>query len=77
MSNILITNRINEAIKQAGRSVEYVRQRYEYVSGCVMSDGVFYQIRSNKRQISVSELIIIARILEIQDYRDLILEENH
>lgn len=70
----MIKNNLEQAIQEAGRSPEWVRDEYNRTTGKKLSYHSMYKIRKNKQQITLHQTVFFAKVLGISDFRNLILK---
>lgn len=60
----MIKNKVEAIRKKQGLNIPFVMAKYKKIAGeeNAISDHVFWQIRDNRRSITVEEMLIFAKI---------------
>ena len=72
----MIENKIDQAIEKSGLKEGAVRAKFTELTGVKMSYHILYNIRKNRRQVTLLEVVYLAEVLDINDFRDLLVMKN-
>ncbi len=76
---MIIETKIDQVIRDMGLHEAGFRKMYKLLTGDELTQNTFYKIRKNIRQITLPELVLFAKILDISDsdiIRVLIVRKN-
>lgn len=73
---IRVKNLIDQAIEKSGLKEGAVRAKFTEKTGVKMSYHTLYSIRKNRRQVTLLEVVCLAEVLDINDFRELLVRKK-